>query len=76
MKLNPEKLKKANKKLDVEKAVAAIHSNGENGTEATSRYTMNLDIALNNDIKRHLLDSRMSMKEYIIGLIKKDLYGK
>ena len=79
MKLNPEKLKTTvakKPKFDIEEAVAVIHGNGKTAKESEekSRYTIDWDKKLHKDILRKL-DGEMSIKDYIIGLVKKDLYG-
>lgn len=42
-------------------------------TEKT--ITIRVDEALHRDIKIHIAKKQMALKDYIVGLIQKDLYG-
>lgn len=74
-KLEPaKKLKKAESRLDTEKAVQSIHSNKQQ-KERVKRITIDLPFSLYVDIRKKTIEEEMTLKDYFIGLVEEDLNG-
>ena len=83
-KINPEKLTLGIKKdfrkdkpsgsSNIENIVQQIHSNKAQGREEeTKRTTMDIPKGLHKTISRHALDKDLTIKDYFLGLAKKDI---
>lgn len=71
-KLSALKPKKSEPKIDSDSAVKSIHTKGEE-RKKVKRITIDLPFSLYVDIKKQLIESEQTMKDYFVNLAEDDL---